>query len=848
MLHTPKGRARGTGLAVAAALLLVLALAAVAGSSGLAADNLMPDAEIAAATFVDLDFSKYPKLPPNQVPQVGAIFVSPQGSDGGAGTMQLPFRTVAHAVHLANPGSTIVVRQGNYTEAWEPGDYRALVLRQDNLTVMAYPGETVLIKPATGVTYGVVVNARNLVLRGINLQGFSTVGVLFESGSTKNQQIVIADLEIKGSAESVAMWDAASAVDELLLANVQTDSIIHCGVGPCSSWRLENVTIDAKGTGWGADAFAIESGDNVLIVDMTVLGAGSDGIDTKATRVVVLDSRIEGVQNNALKLWHGGDVINTRIKRGGLNPIVVEEGRFRLLNSTISFPSELAGLRDYSMILGHDKRLPMQIEIVNSIVANPSSGAWINRESSWISIRNTLFYTADGSETLMHGNFEATYSDGASGINQSYGSANLTADPMLDGDLRPVASSPAIDAGVVLSQDFPARDREGKNRVYGAAPDLGAFEFGGAPSTIATGPGTSPTGQPGVQPPSPPPTWPTQSPPSPSQPGPMTQVPSVAAAAIGATFSEDFGGPLDSSWQFIGSGMQIQGQRLTCTRGPQDSPTGAGWYTPQMAAYTMSLDYTHGSGIGAVALNYSDPGSHYRVWFINDQVQVLRRGVGSTELAVEERVAYPLAYGQTYTVTLTVDSGHIRVALNGQQVLHWIDPQPLPPGALVFGCGTGTGFAFDNITLASSVPAGPPSEAKQAEKGIKNLLEGALYGLAGEALKKALPEQKQEGSPAAQLPPGQPTLQVPQSGAWSQSVAEGLEFGTNRFGGDYTEAHLQSADPQLCRQACIADSKCKAFTYVNPGIQGSAAKCWLKNTVPPPEPNGCCVSGVKSGS
>ena len=462
-------------------LLIISALIISAGSASPAVGGLVPDAEIAAATFIDLDLNRFPNLPPNEIPATGAIFVSPQGDDAGTGSRLSPFKTIARAVHAASSAGTIVVREGSYREAWEADDFRALVVTKDHLTLMAYPGESVTMKPAGGVTYGVVVNARNLVFRGIDFDGFRKIGVLFDSGARKSRHVVIADLEIKGSNEAIAMWEAAGAVDELLLANVEADAIIHCGIGPCSSWRLENVTIEAKGVGWGADAFAIEAGDNFLLVNVCVLGAGSDGIDTKATRVVVLNSRVRGARNNAVKLWHGGDVINTLIVRGEESPLVVEKGRFRLLNSTLGFTSELVGHRDYSMVFSYDERLPMQIEVINSIISNPSGGVWINPETSRVAIRNSLFHTADGSEILIHGSFEVSYSDGADRINQRYGTRNLTADPLLDGDLRPAGSSPAIDAGVALPFDFPAHGIGGMSRISGAAPDLGAYETGVGP-------------------------------------------------------------------------------------------------------------------------------------------------------------------------------------------------------------------------------------------------------------------------------------------------------------------------------------------------------------------------------
>jgi hypothetical protein len=72
-----------------------------------------------------------------------------------------------------------------------------------------------------------------------------------------------------------------------------------------------------------------------------------------------------------------------------------------------------------------------------------------------------------------------------------------------------------------------------------------------------------------------------------------------------------------------------------------------------------------------------------------------------------------------------------------------------------------------------------------------------------------------------------------------------LEQDVNRLGSDYKSIDLPSPDPELCRTACDEDPKCKAFTYVKPGLQGPSAKCWLKDPVAVARAEGCCVSGVK---
>jgi hypothetical protein len=70
---------------------------------------------------------------------------------------------------------------------------------------------------------------------------------------------------------------------------------------------------------------------------------------------------------------------------------------------------------------------------------------------------------------------------------------------------------------------------------------------------------------------------------------------------------------------------------------------------------------------------------------------------------------------------------------------------------------------------------------------------------------------------------------------------------TDRPGQDLRGFNLNTTNPNDCEAACAGDRKCKAWTYVKPGVQGAKARCWLKRDVPPPRQNNCCVSGLKAG-
>jgi hypothetical protein len=78
-------------------------------------------------------------------------------------------------------------------------------------------------------------------------------------------------------------------------------------------------------------------------------------------------------------------------------------------------------------------------------------------------------------------------------------------------------------------------------------------------------------------------------------------------------------------------------------------------------------------------------------------------------------------------------------------------------------------------------------------------------------------------------------------------MAQGMEQNTDRPGQNYRVFDLGAPEPARCQAACREDGKCRAWTYVKPGVQGAKARCWLKAGVPPAKSNGCCVSGVKSG-
>ena len=74
---------------------------------------------------------------------------------------------------------------------------------------------------------------------------------------------------------------------------------------------------------------------------------------------------------------------------------------------------------------------------------------------------------------------------------------------------------------------------------------------------------------------------------------------------------------------------------------------------------------------------------------------------------------------------------------------------------------------------------------------------------------------------------------------------KGIETSIDRFGGDYRNFELKPDEgDEACKAACIADNKCRAWTFARPGYVGKAAHCFLKKEIKPPRRKAGFISGV----
>lgn len=400
--------------------------------------------------------------------------------------------SIADAARSAASGTTILVEPGTYVEPNE-GDARALVIEKPNVCIRA-AGAPVVVRATADQTTGIAIAADDVVVDGIDLDSFHT-GVGFESKTGQTiRRVTIERVRVTRPTGDfhegiISFGDnreapgSPPALDGLLILDVEIEGAdlgISCNAGPCAHWWIERARVGARRTseGSGADAFAIEDGRQIAVVDSTFTGAAADGIDTKADDVVVFGAQVRDVGRNAVKLWRGGDVIDTLVDGSDADAALVGHagGRYRYLHLLVTRHGDREG-GSYIGHWGFDERQAVDLEITNSIFFANSPGGFSVTDGSEVTIRRTII--DDGNAKLFDiGDVTVSVADRAGLRDRGWEADLIVADPRFtapgQGDFRTRPDSPARDAG----DPIPGLDRDitGSPRANGAAPDIGPYE------------------------------------------------------------------------------------------------------------------------------------------------------------------------------------------------------------------------------------------------------------------------------------------------------------------------------------------------------------------------------------
>ncbi len=414
-------------------------------------------------------------------------YVATNGSDGSAGTLAQPFASLYHAYQAANPGDTVYIRGGTYTNfSTTDTDFRtyyALHLDKSNISYLAYPGDSRPVLDFSAITplgSTMRVCAFWVTGSGNTFQGFDVTGVkVGDNAQSDNWRITgnnntwnrIVTRDDQGNG-----FYFYSHAGNNLVENCDSYNLI--GVSGISAGNTDGFGCHSAGSGnvfrgcraWatsddGYDSISNSGGgvlyDHCWAYDIGRYDGNSTGFKSGGFGVsggsfpnppspntvfdcVAADCRANGFYANhqpgQSAYWYN----NTAYNNGGGST-----SNFNMLEAETTEPSGITSEPGYREILHNN------LAYLRTTVSNLNETGEMVANNCW-----TLPVTVNASDF------------------QSLDASQLTLPRKADGSLPDitfmhlVAGSDLIDVGMDLGYTYS-----------GAAPDLGAFEHVPEPST-----------------------------------------------------------------------------------------------------------------------------------------------------------------------------------------------------------------------------------------------------------------------------------------------------------------------------------------------------------------------------
>ena len=414
------------------------------------------------------------------------FYVAIDGDDNNPGSISFPWRTPQYAIENASKESIVYLRAGVF---------QGFEIDRSDLQISSYPGEmavivgdgqkinTIKVKDVSGIEISNLTVQENYLNYGTGIKVENSTDVMIKGNRLQNNQgfgLVLKDVEDvlvdnniathNGNAIEVRYGSAGVIIRNNQI--YQNDRVVDSGragigitfyrtTGPVTAegnliWE-NHTTGSADPAGVAFEVYAasnITMTGNILWENKTILETGTDQSKTPCDNITF--TRNVAFRNN----WQQGLILrcasNSLIAHNTFDGL--DNFAFNISHNHGTYGASVSGLRIQNNIIVNgrvysiDTPLPETVIIDSNLVYNPGSSALYGAYLAYVNgFGNTKslaeFQTWTGYETNAI-NEDPKFTDPQS--HQYF--------------LRP--DSPAIDRGISIGEPY-----------YGAAPDLGAFEY-----------------------------------------------------------------------------------------------------------------------------------------------------------------------------------------------------------------------------------------------------------------------------------------------------------------------------------------------------------------------------------
>jgi hypothetical protein len=382
----------------------------------------------------------------------GSHYVAADGNDANEGSVRSPWATIMNAMRKAQPGDTIFVRGGNYTEGeiWIQRSYGMGGKNGRYVTVSAYPGERPIF---TNGSRGLIIDASYVRVIGLEFQNGKSMYNVDWSGPTDHVEF------IGNRLSGVFGYEAIGITGD---HNLVEGNIIH---------------LSGNTTGTLGHGIYASKGKYTVIRGNVISGATGFGIHLyEERRSGDADGSIRQIKNIIIE----NNFISASRQRSGIIVGAGADGGPAHIDSVIVRYNVVFNNPMYGILIGGWSEVK-NIQIYhNTICGNGDSGIQILQPYvKNVVIKNNIISVKSGERhvdnapdapgVVVERNL---YHPATMALNNAQDNKPLAGDPLFrdpkKNDFRLQKDSPAIDTGINSERSFK-----------GTAPDLGAFEFNG---------------------------------------------------------------------------------------------------------------------------------------------------------------------------------------------------------------------------------------------------------------------------------------------------------------------------------------------------------------------------------